>query len=67
VRFQSINPTNGEPIASYEEWQPHQVQDVIGKVHHTFLEWRHTRFEDRAVPMRKAARRCATTPTGMGA
>jgi succinate-semialdehyde dehydrogenase/glutarate-semialdehyde dehydrogenase len=55
MTFQSINPANGEPIASYEEWQPHQVQDVIGKVHAAFLAWRHTSFEDRAVPMRKAA------------
>jgi succinate-semialdehyde dehydrogenase/glutarate-semialdehyde dehydrogenase len=55
MTFQSINPANGEPIASYEEWQPHQVQGVIGKVHDTFLKWRQISFDDRAVPMRKAA------------
>jgi succinate-semialdehyde dehydrogenase / glutarate-semialdehyde dehydrogenase len=55
MTFQSINPANGEPFASYEEWQPHQVQDVIGKVHEAFLKWRRVSIEDRAIPMRKAA------------
>lgn len=30
MTFHSINPTNGEPFANYEEWQPREVQDVIG-------------------------------------
>jgi Aldehyde dehydrogenase family len=36
MTFHSINPTNGEPFAAYEEWQPREVQD-IGKVQ-TVLE-----------------------------
>lgn len=55
MTFQSINPTNGEPFATYEEWQPHQVQDVIRKVHDAYLKWRWTSFRDRAAVMRKAA------------
>jgi succinate-semialdehyde dehydrogenase / glutarate-semialdehyde dehydrogenase len=55
MTFQSINPTNGEPFATYEEMLPSQVKDVIGKVHDAFLKWRRTGFQERAALMRKAA------------
>jgi succinate-semialdehyde dehydrogenase/glutarate-semialdehyde dehydrogenase len=55
MTFHSINPTNGEPFANYEEWQPREVQDVIGKVHDAYLAWRRVGFDQRARLMRKAA------------
>jgi aldehyde dehydrogenase family protein len=55
MTFHSINPTNGEPFATYEEWQPREVQDVIGKVHGAYLAWRRTGFDQRARLMHKAA------------
>src|SRR3984893_2464546 len=55
MTFHSINPTNGEPFANYEEWQPREVQDVIGKVHDASLAWRRVGFDQRARLMRKAA------------
>jgi len=55
MTFHSIDPTNGEPFANYEEWQPREVQDVIGKVHDAYLAWRCVGFDQRARLMRKAA------------
>ena len=55
MTFHSINPINGEPFAAYEEWQPREVQDVIGKVHDAYLAWRRTGFDQRARLMRKVA------------
>jgi succinate-semialdehyde dehydrogenase/glutarate-semialdehyde dehydrogenase len=55
MTFQSINPTTGEPFATYEEWPTEEAQDVIGKVHRDYLAWRRTGFEHRASLMRNAA------------
>ncbi len=55
MTFHSINPTNGDAFAAYEEWQPPEVQQVIGKVHDEYLKWRRTGFDQRASMMRKAA------------
>ena len=55
MTFHSINPTNGEPFAAYEELQPGEVPDIIGKVHAAYLAWRRTGFDQRARLMRKAA------------
>src|ERR1700724_127422 len=55
MTFHSINPTDGNPFGSYEEMQPPEVQDVIGKVHGVYLAWRRTGFDQRARLMHKAA------------
>ena len=55
MSFQSINPANGEVLATYEEMKPDQLPGLIGKVHDAFLAWRRTSFDDRAKLMRQAA------------
>ncbi len=55
MTFQSINPTTGEPFATYDEWPTEVVQDVVGKVHRDYLAWRQTGFDHRASLMRNAA------------
>ena len=55
MTFQSINPTTGEPFATYEEWSTEEAQNVVGKVHRDYLAWRRTGFEHRASLMRNAA------------
>jgi succinate-semialdehyde dehydrogenase/glutarate-semialdehyde dehydrogenase len=56
MTLNSINPTTGEPFATYEEWQPDEVQDVGGKVH--------TSTSLGAAPASNRARRsCARRPT----
>ena len=44
MTFHSINPTDGEPFATYEEWRPGEVQDAIGRAHDSYLAWRRTGF-----------------------
>jgi succinate-semialdehyde dehydrogenase / glutarate-semialdehyde dehydrogenase len=55
MSFQSINPANGEVLATYEEMKPDQLPGLIGKVHDAFVSWRRTSFDDRAKLMRQAA------------
>jgi succinate-semialdehyde dehydrogenase/glutarate-semialdehyde dehydrogenase len=55
MTFQSINPTTGEPFATYQEWPTEEAQDVVGKVHRDYLAWRRTGFDHRASLMRNAA------------
>lgn len=52
----SINPATGQKIRSYEEMTPATVADTIGAAHETYLAWRRTSFDDRARPMRQAAK-----------
>ena len=55
MTLQSINPTNGAVIASYEEISPKAVQDIIAGAHQAYLAWRSTSFGERAAFMRRAA------------
>src|SRR5206468_8874640 len=55
MTLQSINPTNGAVIASYEEMSPKAVQAIIGGAHQAYLSWRSTSFRERAALMRRAA------------
>lgn len=55
MTLQSINPTNGVVIASYEEISPKAVQDIIAGAHQAYLAWRSTSFGERAALMRRAA------------
>src|SRR5258708_29419577 len=54
MTFQSINPTTGQPFATYDEWQAEEAKDVVGKVHRDYLAWRRTGLDDRGSLMRKA-------------
>jgi succinate-semialdehyde dehydrogenase/glutarate-semialdehyde dehydrogenase len=55
MTFQSINPTTGEPFATYDEWPTEEAHDVVCKAHRDYLAWRRTGFEHRASLMRNAA------------
>jgi succinate-semialdehyde dehydrogenase/glutarate-semialdehyde dehydrogenase len=55
MAFQSINPANGDVLATYEETRPEDVPEIIGKTHAAFLWWRCAGFDDRAKLMRQAA------------
>jgi succinate-semialdehyde dehydrogenase / glutarate-semialdehyde dehydrogenase len=56
MAFQAINPANGEPLASYDEMTPREVQEIIGRADEAFRAWRRVGFADRAKLMREAAR-----------
>src|ERR1700722_7993644 len=55
MTFQSINPTTGEPFATYEEWPTEKAQNIVGRVHRDYLAWRRTGFDRRASMMLSAA------------
>jgi succinate-semialdehyde dehydrogenase/glutarate-semialdehyde dehydrogenase len=54
MAFQSINPANGEVLATYEEMKPREVRGIISKSHAAFLSWRDVSFDHRAELMRRA-------------
>lgn len=56
MALQSVNPANGDVLATYEEVMPVQVHEIVAKTHAAFLSWRSTSFDDRARPMREAGK-----------
>ena len=55
MAIESINPTTGEKIASYEETSPEELRAILERADEAFREWRRVSFEDRASLMRRAA------------
>jgi succinate-semialdehyde dehydrogenase/glutarate-semialdehyde dehydrogenase len=55
MSMQVINPATGETVREYEETTPEAVDAIIESTHETFLEWRRTGFDQRALLMRRAA------------
>jgi len=53
--LKSINPSNGELIASYEEMTKGEVKVIISDVNSAYREWRQTSFSHRAQLMNNAA------------
>ena len=51
----SINPSNSELIASYEEMTKEEVKVIISDVNSAYQEWRLTSFSHRAQLMKNAA------------
>src|SRR6266571_3983188 len=56
MAIESINPATGETLKTYAEMSRAVVDDIIDKTHEAFLAWRRAPFEDRARPMRGAAK-----------
>ncbi len=53
LTMRSINPYNGEIIASYTKHSSSQVDHIIQQCHAQFLNWKETPFEYRATLIRK--------------
>jgi succinate-semialdehyde dehydrogenase / glutarate-semialdehyde dehydrogenase len=56
MAIESINPATGQRIRSYEEMAPATVANIIGTAREAHLAWRRISFNDRARPMRQAAK-----------
>ncbi|MBN1586115.1 MAG: NAD-dependent succinate-semialdehyde dehydrogenase [Candidatus Omnitrophica bacterium] len=50
-----LNPATGEKLESFEEISPEKVRAAIETADAAFQSWRRVPFEQRAIPMRKAA------------
>jgi succinate-semialdehyde dehydrogenase/glutarate-semialdehyde dehydrogenase len=55
MSLQTINPTTGETLATYEEMTSDEVRKIIDKVHEAYLDWHLTSFRSRAALIRQAA------------
>jgi succinate-semialdehyde dehydrogenase/glutarate-semialdehyde dehydrogenase len=53
--LESINPTNGERLASYEELSGEAVSTALTHVHAAFGSWRRTPVETRSAGLRRLA------------
>jgi succinate-semialdehyde dehydrogenase/glutarate-semialdehyde dehydrogenase len=56
MTIQSISPTTGEVLESYDEMTPAAAQEAVAEAHAAFLSWRRTPFAARAERMRRAAK-----------
>lgn len=55
MAINSINPLNGEVLASFEEMTPNQVDIAIAKANLAFKTWKNKSFSERAVVLSRAA------------
>jgi succinate-semialdehyde dehydrogenase/glutarate-semialdehyde dehydrogenase len=55
VVLKSINPANGQEIASYKEMTLEEVGAIIADVDSAYHEWRNTSFDHRATLLRRAS------------
>ncbi len=53
--LKSINPANGQEIASYKEMTLEEVGTIIANVDSAYHEWRNTSFDHRATLLRRAS------------
>jgi len=53
--IESVNPTTGATIRTYDEPAPEEIASIIDKVDEAFTSWRHTSFAERARLMQGAA------------
>jgi succinate-semialdehyde dehydrogenase/glutarate-semialdehyde dehydrogenase len=56
MSISAINPANGKLLRTYSEMDAAQVAEIIESADRAQREWRERTFEERAVPLRVAAR-----------
>ncbi len=54
MEFQSINPYNGQIIATHQSQSPSETNTLLDKSHEAFLSWRKVSIQDRAKLMVRA-------------
>src|SRR6266446_2570499 len=48
MSIQTINPTTGEVLETFETFSHEQINDALDQARHAFLQWRATTFAERA-------------------
>lgn len=54
MAYQSINPTNGQLLRSYEDLSNDQLEQALSTAHACFQTWRHTTYAERAAIVQRA-------------
>ena len=55
MAIESVNPSTGDTIKTYDEMTPQQTAAAVAEAHEAWKAWRKVPFRERAVPMKKAA------------
>ena len=55
MAFESINPSTGKVLETFEEWSAEKTHEVIAEVHEAWLKWRQTSFAQRGQVMKNLA------------
>ncbi len=55
MAIESVNPSTGDTIKTYDEMTPQQTAAAVAEAHEAWKTWRKVPFRERAVPMKKAA------------
>ena len=55
MAYQSINPTTGELLQSFEDLSDEQLEQALASAHTCFQSWRHTTYAERAAIVQQAA------------
>ncbi len=55
MTLRTINPANGETLEEYEAFSDERLEDTLDRVARAQRAWRRTSFDDRAVPLVRAA------------
>ena len=55
MSIQTVNPSTGKVVKTFEEYSSQQVSKIIDDVHESFLLWKNISFEERSVLMKNAA------------
>lgn len=55
MSIQTINPTTGEVLETFEPYSQRQVNEALDQAHQAFLQWRATSFAERAKHLRSVA------------
>ncbi len=55
MAIESVNPSTGDTIKTYDEMTPQQTAAAVADAHEAWKSWRKVPFRERAVPMKKAA------------
>ncbi len=55
MSIQTINPTTGEVLETFEPYSKEQINEALDQAHQTFLQWRTTTFAERAKHLHSVA------------
>lgn len=55
MSIQTINPTTGEVLETFEPYSQEQINEALDQTHRTFLQWRTTTFAERAKHLHSVA------------